>query len=95
MVLARPSVISPWWNVREPEEVDVSNRIEFVFQEVVESADEKVLVRLKRPDGVIEDVWVETDQLSGLEPGARLELVEDADAGTGPRVVRVDRDDSP
>ena len=68
---------------------------QFVFQQVVESADDKALVRLSGPDGVVHDVWVGVDQLSGLEPGARIELIEEADAGTGPRIVRVDRDDSP
>ena len=71
------------------------DRIQFVFQEVVESADEKVLLRLKRPDGVVDEVWVDVGEVSGLEPGARLELIEDAEAGTGPRILRVDRDDSP
>jgi hypothetical protein len=73
----------------------VPDRIQFVFQQVVESADEKALVRLTRPDGVVQDVWVEFDQVSGLEPGARLELIEDVDAGMSPRIVRVDRDESP
>ena len=73
----------------------MQDRIEFVFQEVVESADEMALVRLTRPDGVVEDVWVDFDQVSGLEPGAKLELTEDADAEKGPRIIRVDRDDSP
>lgn len=73
----------------------MSDRIQFVFQEVVESADDRALVRLTGPDGVVHDVWVDVDQLSGLEPGARLELIEDADADKGPRIVRVDRDDSP
>lgn len=71
------------------------NGIRFVFQEVVESADEKALVRLTGQDGVVHDVWVGVDQLSGLEPGAKLELIEDDDAGMGPRILRVDRDDSP
>ena len=73
----------------------MSDRIQFVFQEVVESQDERALLRLKGPDGVVHDVWVGVDQLSGLEPGARLELIEEADSATGPRIVRVDRDDSP
>ena len=68
---------------------------QFVFQEVAESADERVLLRLKGPDGVVHDVWVGVDQLSGLEPGAKLELIEEAEPGTGPRILRVDRDDSP
>lgn len=71
------------------------DRSRFMFQEVVESADEKLLLRLKRMDGVVQDVWVELDQASGLEPGARIELIDEADAGTSPRIVRVDRDDSP
>ena len=53
---------------------------QFVFQEVAES---------------VHDVWVGVDQLSGLEPGAKLELIEEAEPGTGPRILRVDRDDSP
>jgi hypothetical protein len=73
----------------------VPDRSQFTFQEVVESADERVLVRLKGPDGVVHEVWVDVDQLSGLEPGAQLELVEGAEPGTGPKIVRVDRDDSP
>jgi hypothetical protein len=73
---------------------DVPNGIQFVFQEVAESADDKVLLRLKRPDGVVEEVWVDVGEVSGLEPGARLELIED-DTGTGPRIIRVDREDSP
>jgi hypothetical protein len=73
----------------------VPNSIQFVFQEVVENADDKALVRLTGPDGVVHDVWVGVDQLSGLEPGAKLELIEEADPATGPRIVRVDRDDSP
>jgi hypothetical protein len=74
-------------------DVPISSR--FTFQEVVESADERVLVRLKGPDGVVHEVRVELDQVSGLEPGARIELIEESDPGMGPRIVRVDRDDSP
>ena len=70
-------------------------RSQLVFQEVVESADEKVLVRLKRPDGVVQEVWIELNEVKGLEPGARIELIEEADQGMGPRIVRVDRGDSP
>jgi hypothetical protein len=33
--------------------------------------------------------------VSGLEPGARIELIEDVDAGMSPHIVRVDRGDSP
>jgi hypothetical protein len=73
----------------------VSSRSRFTFQEAVESADERVLVRLKGEDGVVHDVWVEIGDVHGLEPGAKIELIEEADAGTGPRVVRVDRGDSP
>ena len=71
------------------------DRSGFTFQEVLESADERVLLRLKSPDGVVHEVWVALDQVSGLEPGARLELIDEAEPGMGPRIVRVDRDDSP
>jgi hypothetical protein len=70
-------------------------RSRFTFQEVAESADERVLLRLKSPDGVVHEVWVELDEVSGLEPGARIELIEEDDAEMGPRIVRVDRNDSP
>jgi len=68
----------------------------FVFEEVVENADDKVLARLKFVDrsGFVEE-WVPLDQVSGLEPGARIELIEDVDAGMSPHIVRVDRGDSP
>jgi hypothetical protein len=73
----------------------VASGSRFTFQEAVESADDKVLLRLRSEDGVVNDVWVAVDQVSGLEPGAKIELIEEADAGTGPRIVRVDRDRSP
>ena len=73
----------------------MSSRNPFTFQEAVESADDRVLVRLKGADGVVHDVWVELDAVHGLEPGAKIELNEDADAGMGPRIVRVDGGDSP
>jgi hypothetical protein len=73
----------------------VPTRSRLMFQEVVESADERVLVRLKSPDGVVHEVWVELDEVSGLEPGATIELIEEGDAGMGPRIVRVDRGNSP
>jgi hypothetical protein len=44
--------------------------------------------------GFVEE-WVPLDQVSGLEPGARIELIEDVDAGMSPHIVRVDRGNSP
>ena len=66
-------------------------RRRFVFEEVVENADDKVLARLKFVDrsGFVEK-WVPLDQVSGLEPGARIELIEDVDAGMSPHIIRVD-----
>ena len=73
----------------------METRRRFVFEEVVENADDKVLARLKFVDrsGFVEE-WVPLDQVSGLEPGARIELIED-DAGMSPHIVRVDRGPSP
>lgn len=74
----------------------METRRQFIFEEVVENADGKVLARLGNVDrsGSVEE-WVPLDQVSGLEPGARIELIEDADAGKSPRIVRVDRGGSP
>jgi hypothetical protein len=81
---------------RPREVVSVETRRRFVFEAVVENADDKVLVRLKFVDrsGFVEE-WVPLDQVSGLEPGARIELIEDVDAGMSPHIVRVDRGNSP
>jgi hypothetical protein len=70
-------------------------RSRFTFREVVESANERVLLRLEGPDGGVRDAWVDLDEAHGLEPGATIELIEEADAGMGPRILRVDRGDSP
>ena len=75
---------------------NVEIRRRFVFEEVVKNADDKVLARLKFVDrsGFVEE-WVPLDQVSGLEPGARIELIEDVDAEMSPHIVRVDRGNSP
>jgi hypothetical protein len=59
----------------------VEIRRRFIFDEVVENADDQVLARLGFVDrsGFVEE-WVPLDQVSGLEPGARIELIEDANA---------------
>jgi hypothetical protein len=74
----------------------VEMRRRLVFEEVVENADDKVLARFKFVDrsGFVEE-WVPLDQVSGLEPGARIELIEEIDAGMSPHIVRVDRGNSP
>lgn len=74
----------------------MESRRQFLFEEVVQNADGKVLARLGNVDrsGSVEE-WVPLDQVSGLEPGARIELIEDTDAGISPRIVRVDRGGSP
>jgi hypothetical protein len=74
----------------------VEIRRRFIFEEVVENADNKVLARLGLVDssGFVEE-WIPLDQVSGLEPGARIELIEDVDAEMSPHIVRVDRDGSP